>query len=791
MYKRRCSMRSIILFVLMLLISSIAHAEWEQRFTTNFVEASVHSDGKIWLGHINGLTNYDPETEEQEYFSSVNSVLPGNRINSFLTIDENKVMLSTARGPAMIINGELTVSDPICHSYKENDSRYLYFDEDGNIWTFTTHKVLKYDGNNWTEYNLENQISYKFDIHDIYFHKGKVWVKFNDNTKTNSTFYGGYHNDYFKFAIIGDSGVEELLNSNFEFPFRQGSVSLVSAGEELWYKNGDGIYIYKDGNFSLLEMNFTEDKVSPHFWQELIRDKSGNIWFMLENESLNKNYPVSYNIETGEFTEYLADKDLGTFYLMYLFDGSTIVTSNSSYLCMIEAGETEIIEDKELGFGDDKRMYAVNSFGGKKYFMIIDYSGVINMYSYYCLDDDKEIPVYKNELDYTSITELGLNAFDQGMFSGREGTNYVSDTGYVRPDLYSNVVNIKAGPDGNVYFANLRYDDKTNNLATWEGTELKVINTGFADKNRNHFITYDFSDNKIFFLGEYEYEEDSVNTFISIYNSETKQLITYDKNNSCMPDYYFESQGYFRWARDTVARSISVGKDNNVWCLTSESLIEFSPGGCNLFKIPRDTAGYAVYSGEISYDDYTGQILLGTMFYFDIESGEYHPVIYENAGFEDNITKVKKLVDGNVWASGDEGYLYRYWGDGKFKIYDMNIHGRQNLGIRINDFSMDVHGKLHLGTEIGLFSGEGFLSVPAETAEGENVIVYPNPFIDMLYIARDGVSSYQVFDILGNKAGSGEHTSIVSGNKLSPGIYFLRIFYFDGTHDTVKIIKNE
>jgi hypothetical protein len=320
---------------------------------------------------------------------------------------------------------------------------------------------------------------------------------------------------------------------------------------------------------------------------------------------------------------------------------------------------------------------------------------------------------------------------------------------------------------------------------------------GFDEKGSPELKYFDSYGDYIFGLGTYELTYDSLNSYLSIYNTKNKTLLKYDKYNSDMPDFYTTKSEYSLTFLDTVPQNITVDKDLNAWILTSETLMKFSPTGSEIYDLS--------YQGEklhyilLNYDKNSNEILLTSfyvnmIYYFNIDSGKFDRIPISESGIKGKMKSVKKLIDNNIWLSDDLGYLYRYKGKGKFEVFDLKISNRENLGFPIIDFSIDYNRNLHLATEIGLLTNNSLLSDIKDDpkAISDEFSVSPNPARDYIIIQpSEGLepsegSDIQIFDMLGiivSNSNCNPTPTLPASREgaridvsfLAPGIYFIKI----------------
>ena len=793
-------MKTFIKILFFVILTNLVKPQWELRYNADFVRQFASDWNKMYLGRNNGMTVYDFDTKESVNLTSLNSELPGNYINTFLPMPDNTILISTNGGLAVIENGVITKDKPICTSYPDNDARDLYKDSSGNIWTFSSHKVHKYSSGSWNSYNISDSITYRFDLASLFFHKDQCWAVFNDNTKTETVYYfSNVSDEYLKIAIIADSGIVRTFQTKEEFPYRQGSVSFISVGDDVFLKNGDGIYQYRNKIWSKTNI-FLNAPFEPFWLSDLLLDNNNNLWTIVRDELANTAHPASYNLNTGITTHHLTTEDEKYIASMIILnDGTNIAFTRFNLYFYNDTGWTRK-KSTDLGIPDsvyftypvivNSKIYTVVSYSPKKDTNIIVGTTI-------CLDDGTQIPPITKGFPYSTITQLGIKKDGKGMFKGRYSYNepyqYETESGFAEPDMVSNVSIIKPCQDGYVYFTSQRVtgpSGTTPYLTTWDGDELIKRDMGFIDK-KPEIIDFDVIDNYLVSIGRYEYSTDSMNSYLSIYNTSTGELKNYDKSNSCMPDYYYLRDGYFRYGMDTIPSYVNVDNDMNVWIFTWESLIKFNPSDSKIYDIPiyDSTKNYHISLKSLNFDSKSNELVglyvdfrninHSLFYYFDISTEKWDSIPKTDAGFVGKYITHKKLLDNNVWACDDLGYMYRYAGKGHFTPYNLQVNGRPNLGFRINDFSIDANNYLHLGTDIGLLTNKTILTGVEENTiiETDRISISPNPAHDFIQLHFNNdvkLSDVEIYTILGIKIIETDYKDRIDVSRLCAGVYFLK-----------------
>jgi hypothetical protein len=406
------------------------------------------------------------------------------------------------------------------------------------------------------------------------------------------------------------------------------------------------------------------------------------------------------------------------------------------------------------------------------------------------------VPISMN-FPYTTITQFGIRKDAKGIFQGRysytEPLQYEADSAFVEPNLMSgNQTSIKPSKNGYVYYSNQRLADSTIAspfLTTWEGDELIKVDMGFMEKDEPRILDFDINGDYLIALGQYYYGKDSLNSYLSFYNTKTGELIKYDKSNSCMPDFYYERiGGYYLVPHDTVPYAVTVDNNLNSWIYTSESLIKFSPNSSKLYDIPMLDSVNKVFANTLYFDISSNELLADYVrndkyYYFDIATEKWDSIPKKDCGIIGWYINHKKLLDNKIWACDYTGYMYMYIGKGKFAPFDLKVKGREYLNFQISDFSIDANNYLHLGTDIGLLTNKSILTGVEDnaTSNTENIVLMPNPasdFISLQFSQSMNVSKspkLEIFSILGNKILETEYKDRIDVSGLSAGVYFVKL----------------
>ncbi len=797
-------------------------SQWEHKYQAVYEQCFLEKDGKFYQGFTNGISIYDLQSKKRQFLTMHNSDLPGNYINSFLLLNDNTILVSTNRGLAVIENGIVSINKPICTNYPDNDARFLYKDDNSNIWTFSAKKVHLYKDNQWRTFDLNTQsIPFSYEILELFIDGNEVLAMFNNKSKSSTTFYYSKIRDlYVSIAKINENGIYELWLDKKSFPYRQAGYSFIRVGDELWLQNYDSVYTYKNQTWEQNKtFNFGDFK--PYFSnnsKSLQKDKLGRIWTIIENTQKKIRVPAVFDPTSKQVTVYLENENQSFSNLSLLSDGKVIAWNNNNiFIFDIDKNAWEKRTAISSGVPQNGYFGSPRIIDNKIYvYLSVVYSNYTYDYSYYgnllCIDDQTTIPKIYEGLPYASITQFAINKKGQGIYQGRfygEELQYQTSTEFIKPRFYSNVVPTIPTYDGNVYFTKLQVNNQNlySTIATWDDTGMNYLDMGFIEKKSDIQSIDSYHDNIITF-GSYSYNSgnDSLTTCISIYNIKNKTLNKYDKFNSDLPDFYYFKDGIFWMAMDTVPQSFSADKDGNIWLMTSMSLIKFKDGKSVIYDLPKSTTGKPMTNIiDIHFDGNTKQILGYyesfeafnypsdiKLYFFDVTATKWDSIETKDAGFIGKFVRLKKLLDGNVWACDNLGYLYKYAGDGKFNVFDLRINDKPNLRFQINDFMIDVNGYLHLGTDIGILTNKSILLKVDDKIELDvKLLAYPNPFNSQIYIVHtaQNIMELELIDIFGRPMVKACGTNSMNTENIPSGIYVLKIKTSENAFQSVKVIK--
>lgn len=794
------AMKQIFTLFLVCFTTYFSFSQIDHRFAANYNRDYKVYCNYLYMAYSNGLSVCNLTTGVRDFYTSLNSILPGNFVNSLLPLKEGGILASTNYGLMMIDSGEtFSIDKPICRDFPGTDARYLYYDSLGSIWTFSSHQVYRFKAGQWTTFDLSQKVQYSFDLANLIFFRDEVLAEYQDNTLSETVFYyATVQDDYYRFAIINDTGIVKLLERRPEFPFRQGNLNFVTFDNTLWMQNYDTLYSYDGTDWNVLYI-FNLPYYSLSIYNPMHIDRDSNIWVIGYNKITQKYLPLSYNLQTGETTENIIKGGQKSISSLDIMGDGTVVASDGQSLFFkndtswVEKSNTDLGIPDGIGFSIPKILADGNlwTFIASKNSTEYPQGTIMKLGSVQFILK----PFYQG-LNYKTITNLGVGGNKKGIFKGRFGNEpvqYEADSGLVQPNFNSSGLGLdfKPASDGHVYF---QYN---TTLLTWKGNQL--INLAILDTSINNGLLSNFEPfgNYIYIVGGYPGDVDSsnpgeiittYNSFLFQYDLTTKKSEYWDAITTGLPHFkniFYPSMG-FSYYSDTIPNELTISNNGTVWIKTWYSIVSFTPTECHTFTVPM-SSGFSELS-HIYYSENEGILANNKLyiFLFNTSTETWDSLTISDAGIKGSLIKIEKALDGRIWACDDKGYFYSYIGNGHFSTIDLQLkNGKTYLGFPINDFCIDNNNLLYLGTDIGLLVFDILTGVDETKNFNTGLILYPNPSSDYINISflNNENSDFQdvhIYDIFGQEIDTklipySIETGKIDISNLSTGVYFVRL----------------
>lgn len=277
--------RNLTLFTLLLLFYNLqAQAPQWLSITATHEVIDIEEEGDfLWLATQGGVIKMNKGTGEQEHFSTTNSGLCDNRVQSIAIEENGKKWFGTANGVSsfddtnwMVYNSELP----------DNTVNSVAIDQQGNKWFGTqSNGCAMFDDAQWHIFN-NLSTGHPNTINDI--------AVDNDNAIWFATFGKGiskFHNNKWT----------QFNTSNSNLPSDYVSDLIVNTDNSIWFNVNTGVYKIEQNSISMTS------SAIPYC---LAIDQTGNKWFGFRNGGISK-----YNENGSSIYPYipaLAEKEVKT-----------------------------------------------------------------------------------------------------------------------------------------------------------------------------------------------------------------------------------------------------------------------------------------------------------------------------------------------------------------------------------------------------------------------------------------------------------------------------------------------
>lgn len=347
----------------------------------SFKTIRIGNDGRIWFGTDNGLYIYDSKTKEQEYHvhsSRNDKSLINNIIWTIFEDREKNMWLGTDCGISLYRENttyQIHRWEDITHSDEGNRITCIFKDSRDNYWFGGTNGLCRYN----SEKNISAWYKMRGSPYTISHNRiraihedrdGDLWVA-TDGSVNRFDYTLGIFTQY----IIMDS--TQTRNANWCYSIFDDDEGKLWVGAYL-----GGLFVVDKkmllahrGNVFLAEKNYhtqsAGNSLSSNRIQEMIPDKSGNIWISTSKEGLNRINPDKQQVDC--FSQLQSEKRLSNNDITSLFcdqDGYIWVGMLGA-LNRIDPQTDEIIEVKDEIL-DGKAILSITEKDGYLWLTIAD-----------------------------------------------------------------------------------------------------------------------------------------------------------------------------------------------------------------------------------------------------------------------------------------------------------------------------------------------------------------------------------------------------------------------------------
>ncbi len=778
------------LLTTLIIITSCFSIASSQNFSSNYnyFRSFAVDDENFYIGLQNGLVIQNRETSESTYLNSLNSNLKSNFIKTMVSRD-GVLYIPTPVGLNILKDGKLENI-----KIGDNDVRDLSFDDEGNIWTFNSKSLLKYDGKTTKEWKIEEYVDFDFEIARINLYKNYVWFSFFKPTYGYKTYYSNRQDNVLRFGLFNLETNEMTTFTDEErgFNFDQSVPSQAISNNEVWLFVGvDSSYIYNIDENKWRANNYRDllPKKYSLKYSKFMTDKEENVWFTARyNGPDNKliQIPAVYDYKTKSIK--LMYEDIAEEKNLYIYDldknDDEIIMSGDGRFYFQEGDSLNIV--KFTDFTDYYLFYpGITKYGDEYYTICTDW---YDSYQY-----DRIINIKKREvIEYTQSKKNELPAFSIERFV-RDHNVEIIDGG---PSIFQSFPNylkvdnewksedqlgLKQTVDNLQYarFADESLVTNAGDLVTFENDGIfKYSNILEEEKAVNMINKFQVFDEKIYAFGSYFLKENIYNSFVSVLDKQGNRAHIYDPTNSCLTDFKYIKSGFFSYYIDSVAQSMEIDRDGNLWILTQKSIFRINESSdCEYInyipQVPSITDSVLMVY-ELIYSKVTN-----TMFgragntLFNLNSDKIDTVTVTELGYG-SIKYMGKCSDGFVYITFQNGGLYRVNSIRDFEPIEI-ISGKET-DLVINHVSL-FQDTLYLSTGIGLIKITNPLStVENDETSNNSISVFPNPTAD--YITLENIapnSTIQILSLSGSMVKEVIAESRIDVRDLSAGVYMIKV----------------
>jgi len=221
--------------------------------------------GKLWFGGFSGLYRYDGETIE-----TVAAHRGGPNTQSYVTLMEDRegrIWAGTTHGIRLYENGErkiLTGSDKPEAPIGKLRVSVILEDLDGNIWAGTWDGVLRWDGESFTHYNVDDGLVNRAVWSGARDREGNLWFGTEGGISKHNPRNGAWEN----FTVahgLPENRIEAIAEDQ---------------DGNMWFgSKGGGVIRYDGRTFQTISLR---DGLPHNSVNGITQDRDGNYWFTTE-----------------------------------------------------------------------------------------------------------------------------------------------------------------------------------------------------------------------------------------------------------------------------------------------------------------------------------------------------------------------------------------------------------------------------------------------------------------------------------------------------------------------------
>jgi ligand-binding sensor domain-containing protein len=647
MKKLLLSLRLFLFFTYFIYTSASAQ-KWTPYLSVTSVNVMLESKaGVIWVGSEGGLVCYNFKGEVIAYYTK-NDGLPDNRINCIME------------------------------------------DKSGSIWAGTPEGIAKFDGTNWTKFDVNNNTVVKYDISSAFCDKnGVLW--FGDNRGIIN--YDGK----IWTRTLATSTTDGLDHAVFDMI--QDKNGIIWAG-----LNWGDVYKYDGKTWN----KFVDSNIPPYAVTSIFEDKSGKIWF-------GSNALGVINFD-------------GTKWVKYTNDNSTLPTN----------GVYDIFQDKD-GFMWVTTSKGVAKFDGTTWI-------TFNKVKQNLINDRVNSGIQTSDGSFWFGTPVGISKFDSKNWTPKATQDFSVPSNNVNASITDKNGNLIFGTENGIGIYDGKnwswlnttnsklasdnilslYRDKDNVL--WVGTDA-----GLSKFDGTNWTTYTKANSGIAdnYVNTIMQDKDGVlwfGTINVISKFDGKTWSKFDKSNG-FPESKIEQ--------------IIQDKDGNIWVATSGGLIKYDS---KTWTVNGIKSGLSSNAFQSLLQDKDGNIWAGTsdigLYKYDGKTWKlfiYDPFNGTGDLQNSDVKYIYQDKEGNIWIAGT---LTKFDGK-KWTFFNQNNTPITRYSAS-KSVTQDAKGGIWVSTNVGVYQyySDCLSKTPIITSQAANQKVSENQSTSFQIAATD-VSVYQ------------------------------------------------
>lgn len=247
--------------------------EWAEFFQKRQISSYAVQDSIHWIGTGFGLLKYNSENEKIQYLFQINNIDTAN-INDTAISENGKVWFVINRSSLLCFDGETWIHHSSSNSdFPKGNITKITTDDTNNLWAIIDNKLMKFDGENWRNFEDIESFLGRCEITDMLYHNDYVWLTLPNGI----CFFNGHIWEKY------------VIDTSVPFPSKRRIRK--ATDNSLLVNSYDRIHnVLIDSLVTISPIN-----IEPKIWgiTDFIVDKQGTIW--ITQSSYEYGYPTTLN----------------------------------------------------------------------------------------------------------------------------------------------------------------------------------------------------------------------------------------------------------------------------------------------------------------------------------------------------------------------------------------------------------------------------------------------------------------------------------------------------------------